>query len=131
MKVQGPNVDGIQQLAAQIQNVLSSLPQVRSVFAETVSQGFYVNVEVEPGGGCTLRADQLPTCRRRLPPASAGKTSRRTSKAANAIPINVRYQRDFRDNIEEMRGVLIGDALGRADSARPSGRAFRSRAARR
>src|ERR1700727_2782916 len=46
MKVQGPNVDGIQQLASQLQTVLSGLPQVRSVFAEKVAQGFYVNVEV-------------------------------------------------------------------------------------
>jgi Cu(I)/Ag(I) efflux system membrane protein CusA/SilA len=40
MKVQGPNVDGIQQLASQLQTVLSRPPQVRSVFAEKVAQGF-------------------------------------------------------------------------------------------
>src|SRR6185437_8942864 len=34
MKVQGPNVEGIEQLAAQIQGVLSTMPQVRSIFAE-------------------------------------------------------------------------------------------------
>ena len=45
LKVQGPNVEGIQQVASQIQAVLSGMPQVRSVFAERVSQGFYVNVE--------------------------------------------------------------------------------------
>jgi Cu(I)/Ag(I) efflux system membrane protein CusA/SilA len=27
-------------------------------------------------------------------------------------PINVRYQRDFRDNVEQMRGVLIGTPSG-------------------
>ncbi len=46
MKVQGPNVEGIQQLASQIQNVLSGMPEMRSIFAEKVAQGFYVNVEV-------------------------------------------------------------------------------------
>src|SRR5258708_29696286 len=46
MKVQGPNVEGIQQLASQIQNVLTGLPEMRSIFAEKVAQGFYVNVEV-------------------------------------------------------------------------------------
>src|SRR5579871_4646557 len=34
LKVQGPNVDGIEQLASQIQGVLSAMPQVRSIFAE-------------------------------------------------------------------------------------------------
>jgi hypothetical protein len=38
MKVQGPNVDSIQQLASQIQTVLSGLPQMSSVFSEKVAQ---------------------------------------------------------------------------------------------
>ena len=46
LKVQGTNVDGIQQLASQIQDALSEMPQVRSVFSQKVAQGFYVNVHV-------------------------------------------------------------------------------------
>src|SRR5438128_6752482 len=46
MKLQGTNLEQIQQLGSQIQQILSGLPQVRSVFAERVSQGFYINVEV-------------------------------------------------------------------------------------
>src|ERR1700730_5023738 len=46
MKIQGPTLDGIQQVASQLQQVLTSLPDVRSIFAERVSQGFYINVEV-------------------------------------------------------------------------------------
>ncbi len=46
MKLQGTNLEQIQQLGTQVQQILSGLPQVRSVFAERVSQGFYVNVEV-------------------------------------------------------------------------------------
>jgi Cu(I)/Ag(I) efflux system membrane protein CusA/SilA len=45
IKVQGPNVDGIERLATQIQSVLATMPQVSSSFAERISQGFYVNVE--------------------------------------------------------------------------------------
>jgi len=44
MKIQGPNLEGIQQLGAQIQQVLSQTSQVSSVFAEHVSQGFYVTL---------------------------------------------------------------------------------------
>ena len=46
LKVQGTNVDGIQQLASQIRDALSEMPQVRSVFSQKVAQGFYVNVDV-------------------------------------------------------------------------------------
>jgi Cu(I)/Ag(I) efflux system membrane protein CusA/SilA len=40
LKVQGPSVDGIEQPASKMQTVLSSMPQVRSIFAERISQGF-------------------------------------------------------------------------------------------
>ncbi len=46
MKIQGPTLEGIQQVGAQIQQVLSSLPGMRSIFAERVAQGFYINIEV-------------------------------------------------------------------------------------
>jgi Cu(I)/Ag(I) efflux system membrane protein CusA/SilA len=46
MKIQGPTLEGIQQAGAQIQQALSSLPDTRSIFAERVSQGFYINIEV-------------------------------------------------------------------------------------
>ena len=46
-------------------------------------------------------------------------------------PINVRYQRDFRDNVEELRRVSDRHALRRADPARTGGATSRFRAARR
>src|SRR5213594_3601342 len=46
MKIQGPSLEGIQQTGTQIQQVLTGIPEVRSIFSERVSQGFYVNVEV-------------------------------------------------------------------------------------
>ena len=112
MKVQGPNVDGIQQLASQIQNVLSGLPEMRSIFAEKVAQGFYVNVDVNRRGGRSLRPYHRRCSDGSLIRASAARTSPRTSKGRERYPINVRYQRDFRDNVEKMRGVLIGTPSG-------------------
>ena len=55
MKIQGPSLDGIQQLGAQVQQILGRMPEVRSVFAERVSQGFYINIEVNRRGGGALR----------------------------------------------------------------------------
>ena len=46
MKIQGPDLDGIQQMGAQMQQILAGIPAASSVFAERVSQGFYLNIEV-------------------------------------------------------------------------------------
>src|SRR5260370_34791498 len=44
MKLQGTNLEQIQQLGAQVQKVLSGLPQGRPVFAVRVSQGFDITL---------------------------------------------------------------------------------------
>lgn len=111
MKVQGPNVDGIQQLASQIQTVLSGLPQLRSVFAEKVAQGFYVNVEVnrEEAARYGLTIADVQTA---VASGIGGQNIAENIEGRERYPINVRYQRDFRDDVEQMRNVLIGTPSG-------------------
>jgi Cu(I)/Ag(I) efflux system membrane protein CusA/SilA len=111
MKVQGPNVDGIQQLASQIQTVLSGLPQVRSVFFEKVAQGFYVNVDVnrEEVARYGLTIADVQTA---VSSGVGGQNIAENIEGRERYPINVRYQRDFRDNVEKMRGVVIGTPSG-------------------
>jgi Cu(I)/Ag(I) efflux system membrane protein CusA/SilA len=111
MKVQGPNVDGIQRLASQIQNVLSGLPQVRSVFSEKVAQGFYVNIDVnrQEAARYGLTVADVQTA---VSSGIGGQNIEENIEGRERYPINVRYQRDFRDNVEKMRGVLIGTPSG-------------------
>jgi len=111
IKVQGPNIDGIQQVGAQIQSILSGMPQVRSIFAEKVAQGFYVNVEPNRPEiakyGLTLADVQNAVAS-----GIGGKNIAENVEGRDRFPINVRYERDFRNNIEAMRGVLIGTPSG-------------------
>jgi Cu(I)/Ag(I) efflux system membrane protein CusA/SilA len=111
LKVQGLNVDGIQQLASQIQSVLSGMPQVRSAFSEKVAQGFYVNVDVNRAEaaryGLTIADVQTAVAS-----GVGGETITENIEGRERYPINVRYQRDFRDSLEQMRGVLIGTPTG-------------------
>lgn len=107
LKVQGANVDGIQQLASQIQNVLSGMPQVRSVFSEKVAQGFYVNVDVnrDEAARYGLTIADVQTA---VESGIGGQNIAQNIDGRERYPINVRYERDFRDSVEQMRGVLIG-----------------------
>ena len=46
IKIQGPDLAHIEDIGAQMQQILSGMPETNSVFAERVAQGFYLNVEV-------------------------------------------------------------------------------------
>jgi Cu(I)/Ag(I) efflux system membrane protein CusA/SilA len=111
LKGQGPNVDGIQQLASEIQSVLSGMPQVRSVFSEKVAEGFYVNVDVnrDEAARYGLTIADVQTA---VESGIGGQNIAENIEGRERYPINVRYERDFRDNVEQMRGVLIGTPSG-------------------
>jgi len=111
MKIQGPTLDGIQRVAAQLQQVLTSLPDVRSIFAERVSQGFYINVEVNRAeaaryGLTVADVQQVVTS------GIGGEMVTENIEGRERYPVNVRYSRDFRDNVEELRRVLIATPTG-------------------
>lgn len=111
LKVQGPNVDGIEQLAAKIQGVLSSMPQVRSIFAERISQGFYVNVEVNRAEAARygLSVADVQTA---VSSGIGGQNIAENIEGRERYPISVRYSQDFRDSVEQMRNVLIATPSG-------------------
>ncbi len=111
MKIQGPSLEGIQKVAAQLQQVLTSLPDVRSIFAERVSQGFYINIEVNRAEaaryGLTVADVHLA-----VTSGIGGEPVAENIEGRERYPINVRYSRDFRDNVDELRRVLIATPAG-------------------
>jgi Cu(I)/Ag(I) efflux system membrane protein CusA/SilA len=111
LKVQGPSVDGIEQTAARIQSVLSSMPQSRSVFAERISQGFYVNVEVNriEAARYGLSIADVQTA---VSSGIGGRNIAENIEGRERYPISVRYSQDFRDNVQQMRDVLIATPSG-------------------
>jgi Cu(I)/Ag(I) efflux system membrane protein CusA/SilA len=111
MKIQGASVDGIQQAGSQVQQILSGLPQVRSIFAERVSQGFYVNVQVNRPEAAKYGLT-IGDVQQAVASGIGGMNVAENVEGRERYPINVRYERDFRDNVDELRRVLIATPSG-------------------
>jgi len=111
LKIHGPTLEGIQQAGAQIQQVLSTLPQVRSIFAERVSQGFYINVEVNRLEAARYGLS-VADVQQAVSSGIGGEMVTENIEGRERYPVNVRYNRDFRDNVEELRRVLIATPSG-------------------
>lgn len=111
LKVQGPTIEGIEQLATRIQNTLAAMPQTRSVFAERISQGFYVNVEVDrlEAARYGLSIQDVQTA---VTSGIGGQNIAENIEGRERYPISVRYASDFRDSVEQMRNVLIATPTG-------------------
>jgi copper/silver efflux system protein len=111
MKIQGPNLAGIQQLGERVEKILSGLPGVRSIFAERVSQGFYVNVRVNRPVAARYGLT-VADVQRAVSSGIGGQDIAENIEGRERYPINIRYNRDFRGDL---------DALGRTLIATPAG----------
>jgi Cu(I)/Ag(I) efflux system membrane protein CusA/SilA len=111
MKIQGPTLEGIQQAGAQIQQVLSSLPEMRSIFAERVSQGFYINIEVNRAEAARYGLT-VADVQQAVSSGIGGEMVAENIEGRERYPINVRYNRDMRDSVESLRRVLIAIPAG-------------------
>jgi len=111
LKIQGPNLEGIQQVGTQVQQILSAIPEMRSIFAERVSQGFYLNVEVNRAEAARYGLT-IADVQRAVTSGIGGEMVAENVEGRERYPVNVRYSRDFRDNVEELRRVLIGTPSG-------------------
>src|SRR5207249_921048 len=111
MKIQGPTLEGIQQAGAQIQQVLATLPEVRSVFSERVSQGFYVDVDVnrEEASRYGLTVADVQQA---VSSGIGGEMVTENIEGRERYPVNVRYERDFRDDPDALKRILLATPSG-------------------
>jgi len=106
LKVQGPDISEIQRIGSEIEEILTPVEGTRAVFAERVSQGFYVNIAVDRDAaaryGLTVGDVQLA-----ITSGIGGEDIATTVQGRERYPINVRYLQDYRGNLDALRGVLI------------------------
>ncbi|HVZ24362.1 MAG TPA: CusA/CzcA family heavy metal efflux RND transporter, partial [Vicinamibacterales bacterium] len=111
LKIQGPSLDGIQQVGVRIQQLLATLPEMRSAFAERVSQGFYIDIDVNRPEAAKYGLT-VADVQQAVTSGIGGMTIAENVEGRERYPISVRYQRDFRDNIEALTRVLIATPSG-------------------
>jgi Cu(I)/Ag(I) efflux system membrane protein CusA/SilA len=111
IKIQGPDLARIQDLGAQIQQILSGMPDTNSIFAERVSQGFYLNVEVNRPEAARYGLT-VADVQRVITSEIGGASVAQNVEGRERFPIAVRYERDFRDDPERLSSALIPTPSG-------------------
>ncbi len=106
IKIQGPSLDGIAELGGKVQQILSALPEMRSIFAERVAQGFYVNVEVNRNEAARYGLT-VADVQRAITSGIGGENIAENIEGRERYPISIRYAPDFRDGIEKLARVVI------------------------
>jgi len=106
LKISGADLKTIEDIGDQVQATLPRVRGTRAVFAERTDGGYYVDVD--------WRREQLARygisveqAQKVLNSAIGGENVTTVFKGPERYPVNVRYMRDFRANIDALNHVLI------------------------
>jgi Cu(I)/Ag(I) efflux system membrane protein CusA/SilA len=111
IKIYGPNLSEIERIGTEIERIVKPLPNTRSIYAERVSGGYYVDFELKREQlaryGITIEEAQSI-----LSSAVGGDNISTAVQGTERYGISVRYARDYRDDMEKLRRVLVPAASG-------------------
>ena len=126
IKIQGPDLAHIEDVGARMQQILAAMPDTNSVFAERVSQGFYLNVEVNRPEAARYGLS-VADVQSVISSEIGGADIVQNVEGRERFPISVRYQRDFRDRPEDISKALIPTPTGEQIPLSQVARVFFSR----
>ena len=111
VKVLGSDLAVLEDLSQRIAAVLAGLPGTRNVYAERLSEGYYTDIRPnrEAIGRYGLSVEEVEEVVRT---AIGGRNIGEVVEGRERYPINVRYQRDFRDDVPALERVLVRAASG-------------------
>jgi copper/silver efflux system protein len=106
LKIHGDDLDEIEQIGSRVEEVLRSVKGTRGVFAERTAEGYFLdldwNREALARYGLTIDAAQAA-----VQNAIGGENITTTVEGRARYPVNVRYMRDFRSDLEAVGRVLV------------------------
>ncbi|MCS3602172.1 Cu(I)/Ag(I) efflux system membrane protein CusA/SilA [Buttiauxella sp. BIGb0471] len=111
IKVNGNNIAAIEQVAEQIERVVKQVPGVTSALAERIGGGRYVDINID-----RLKAARYGVSVKELQSLVAtvigGQNIGETIEGRERYPINVRYPREMRDNVQKLKNLPVITANG-------------------
>jgi Cu(I)/Ag(I) efflux system membrane protein CusA/SilA len=106
IKVFGSDLAEIERIGERLEPILRRLPGTRSVYAERVAGGYFVDFE--------LKRDELArygltvaTAQDVVMSAVGGENVSTTIEGRARFPVNVRYPRELRDDLDQLGRVLV------------------------
>ncbi|WP_020675439.1 efflux RND transporter permease subunit [Geopsychrobacter electrodiphilus] len=111
IKIMGDNLETLSRLGKEVEAAMRDVPGTLSAFSERVVGGNYLDYEIDRQAaaryGLTVGAiqDVIQT-------AIGGMNVTQTVEGLERYPVNIRYDRDYRNNLEALKRILITTPQG-------------------
>jgi len=111
IKISGPDLNVLENIGKEVESIMRTVPGTLSAFAERAVGGNYLDFDIDRKEaaryGLTVGdvQDVIQT-------AMGGMSITNTVEGLERYPVNLRYSRELRDNIESLRRVLVPTPTG-------------------
>ena len=111
VKIAGPDLAEIERLGIEVERLLKTLPATRSVYAERVRGGRYVELRIDRAQAARYGLS-IASLQELIGSAIGGDPVGETIEGRQRFSINVRYARELRDSVAKLRELPIITAQG-------------------
>ncbi len=111
IKIMGTDLETLSRIGAQIEAVVPPIPGTQSVYSERVTGGNYLDFDIRRGDIARygLTVDDVQHV---IMTAVGGMNVTETVEGLERYPVNLRYNRELRDNIDQLKRVLVPTPTG-------------------
>ena len=111
IKIFGPDLKEIEKIGEHLEMVLKDVPGTRSVYAERVSGGYFLDFDINRDQIARYGL-KLMDVGKIIETAIGGENIATTIEGRERYPINVRYLRELRDDPEKLKRVFVDTPTG-------------------
>ena len=111
IKLAGPDLNVLQALSLEIEQAMKTLPPTLSAYGDRAVGGYFLDFDINRGAAARygLTTGDVQDV---IQSAIGGMNITETVEGLERYPVNLRYPRDLRDNLEALRRVLIPTPTG-------------------
>ena len=111
IKVTGPDLKGVAQLAQTIEAALKAIPGTRNIFAERIGGGRYLDIDINRAAAARYGVT-LADVQRLVQGAIGGENIGTLVDGRERYPINLRYPRALRDSLQALEASRVTTPSG-------------------
>ncbi len=111
VKIAGPDLGVIEQVGTQVEAALKNVPGTASAFAERVTAGRYLNVDIDRAAAARYGLN-VADIQEMISIAVGGATVAETVEGLERYPIQIRFPRELRDSVQRLGQLPLITAQG-------------------
>lgn len=111
VKIAGPDLEVISEIGQQIETVLSEVAGTASVYAERVTGGRFIDVDIDREMAARYGMN-IVDVQVIVRSAIGGMVVTETVEGLERYPVNLRYPRDVRDSVERLKSLPVVTSSG-------------------